>query len=754
MRIHQLSLQGISEAFRNRISVDFEALGPGLIAIVGENGAGKSTLIGSVFAALFRQLPGQKRPLYDFCTHPKPEIDMAFAVNGERFRSLLKLDPKARQMESYIFDHQGVALATGTKEAFTEWVSKHMGSAGGFLAAIFSSQRRTGNFLSLERSQRKELFITQLLGLERLRLISATARGFADEKNKRVLVAEGEKKGILQLLATESGVGDVEALELELEALGSRLHGLEAQKGEQERRAQELQGRESELKALESRRQDLHARIEKSNGEIAELRKQIGEDERLLARCEGLDGFRERERAVGERIAQLHRQIEEAQQLEASNAEVETTLRAVEADMNLKRGDLNRSRAESEELESVPCGGQGPYARCVKIRRAIQARQQVPVTEGELSTLELELEAQRGSLATIPVSSAHLARKLREVERERRDVEAVRRRQDEMRIAEARRAERVSALERAVREEAVLAGQLLGMENELEHFQGLEAEIEAVQRQVEEINGSLSQARSERERLIAQRAQAEHFLRQIEAARSRATVLEGELSEARIERDDFDYLARAFGPDEIQLCEIQSAGPTVSSLVNALLEGCFDNKFEVRFRTQRPKADGRGFVDDFDIEVRNKTLDRTCLVDELSGGQFVLVNEAVNLGIAIYNMRQGDGIRHETLFRDETVGALDTKNAREYVRMLRHAMDIGSFYQVIFICHGPQVWELADRILTVRDGRVLVETRGVSPSTGTAENLPILSPIPGTSRVWVESNAGEVGTRGPRPATF
>jgi ABC-type lipoprotein export system ATPase subunit len=109
-------------------------------------------------------------------------------------------------------------------------------------------------------------------------------------------------------------------------------------------------------------------------------------------------------------------------------------------------------------------------------------------------------------------------------------------------------------------------------------------------------------------------------------------------------------------------------------------------------------------------------------------------------------MRQGDGIRHETLFRDETVGALDTKNAREYVRMLRHAMDIGGFYQVIFICHAPQVWELADRILTVRDGRVFVEARGVSGTAGTAENLPISSPIPGTSRKLVESSAGEVGT--------
>jgi len=231
MRVHQLSLQGISEAFREHVSVDFEALGPGLIAIVGENGVGKSTLIGSVFAALFRQLPGQKRSLYDFCTHSEPEIDMSFSVKGALFRSLLKLDPKARQMESYIFDGQGVALVSGKKEAFAEWVGKHVGTAGFFIASIFSSQKRTGNFLSLERGKRKELFITQLLGLERLRLISATARGFADEAGKQVLALEGEMKGICQVLAGESGLDDAEQLALELDALGSRLKGLEEKKG-------------------------------------------------------------------------------------------------------------------------------------------------------------------------------------------------------------------------------------------------------------------------------------------------------------------------------------------------------------------------------------------------------------------------------------------------------------------------------------------------------------------------------------------
>ena len=68
--------------------------------------------------------------------------------------------------------------------------------------------------------------------------------------------------------------------------------------------------------------------------------------------------------------------------------------------------------------------------------------------------------------------------------------------------------------------------------------------------------------------------------------------------------------------------------------------------------------------------------------------------------------------RSEALFRDETVGALDTANGKEYVRMLRRAMDLGGFHQVIFICYMPLVWELADRVLSVGRRRVVVGNSG------------------------------------------
>ena len=63
MRLRHLRLRGITEAFPNEVCVDFDSLGEGPIAIVGENGAGKSMLIGSVSAALFHQMASEDRSL-------------------------------------------------------------------------------------------------------------------------------------------------------------------------------------------------------------------------------------------------------------------------------------------------------------------------------------------------------------------------------------------------------------------------------------------------------------------------------------------------------------------------------------------------------------------------------------------------------------------------------------------------------------------------------------------------------------------
>jgi DNA repair protein SbcC/Rad50 len=706
MRLSTIRLRGISEAFPTEVAVDFDALGPGLIAIVGENGAGKSTLIGSIFAALFRQLPGQKRSLYDFATSPQPEIGLTFSVNGARFRSLLKLDPKARQMESYLFNADGAPLTNGKKEPFEELIRKYVGTPEFFLSSIFSSQKRTGNFLSLDRSDRKELFILELLGLDRLRLIAAAAKDKGEQVARSTIELDGQAKSLREL--ADAAVEDPAEVEAQLADVSSRLGTLEAEKRTPQEHFLELQAADANRKPLLAEVETLRQRLHKTDGEIAETKHQLARDENLLSGKKDLANLTERGNTIAARIEQLHRQIRETQCLEADNRETERTVQALDAELRANTAELERLRVEREELAIVPCRGEGPYASCPKIRRAIEAGQKTPVLEGGVATLAIEVEAQRSSLVQITTPSSQLTRTLEGCERDRRMIDQVRLQYEELRAVEVRREERLKALERTAQGRAEAAEELTKKESALCGFAELDAKLKASRREIEAVDLLIVSSRGERDSLIARQAQIKQRQEQQDAARARLGQVEADLCIAKTELEDFNYLAKVFGPDEIQLCEIQAAGPEVSALVNALLEGCFDNKFEIRFRTQRPKADGRGMVDDFDIEVCNKNLDRTYLVDELSGGQFVLVNEAVNLGIAIYNMRQGESVRYETLLRDETVGALDSANAKEYIRMLRRAMDLGGFHQVIFICHTPLVWELADRILSVRGGCVAI----------------------------------------------
>jgi exonuclease SbcC len=550
------------------------------------------------------------------------------------------------------------------------------------------------------------MFIRELLGLDRLRLIAATAKEKGEEGARNTLGLEGQARSLKELV--EAGVEDPAEVSTRLAEVSSRLETLEAEKRVAQQRLLELQAAEASRKPLLAEVETLKQRLRKTDAEITETKRQIGRDESLLTGKKDFADLTKRGAVLATRVEELHRQIREIQGLETTNRDTERTVQALDAELRANLAELERLRVEREELAIVPCRGEGAYASCPKIQRAVEAGKRIPTLEGEVATLSLEVEVHRSWLIQIATPSFELTRTLEGCERQRRVVDEERQRYEELRAVEVRWEERLKGLDRLNQARRELAEEAARKESAISVFTDLDTRMQTSRREIEDTDRLTISCRRDRDNLIARQAQIKQRQEQMEAARTRLAQVEAELGAARTEQEDYTYLTKVFGPDEIQLCEIQAAGPQVSILVNALLEGCFDNKFEIRFRTQRPKAHGRGMVDDFDVEVRNKNLDRTCLVDELSGGQFVLVNEAVNLGIAIYNMRQGEGIRYETLFRDETVGALDAVNGKEYVRMLRRAMDLGGFHQVIFICHTPLVWEFADRVLSVGAGCVVM----------------------------------------------
>jgi DNA repair exonuclease SbcCD ATPase subunit len=472
VRFSQLKIRGISAAFPGDVAIDFDALGSGLIAIVGENGAGKSTLIGCLFASLFRQLPGQKRPLYDFATHPQPEIDVSFTVNGHRYRSVLKVNPQARQMESYLFSGDGTPLSDGKKESFQEAVQRLVGSRALYEASIFSNQKRAGNFLSLERAQRKEVFVSQLLGLGRLRRLSAMAKDEADNVGREITEIEGEKKAIVHALAQRASLPDPGAIEEALGQVAAQMVEVETIRSGFTTRLGELEGDLGLLRSLEANRKAVVRRQERVAREIAASERAVEGDKSQLLHGASLNGTPERLAELAQTIHDLYVGLEQTQSAEAANREIERAVQRVEHELATVHGELKRAQVECNELATVPCRGLGEFANCPKIERAVRSQLAIPDLNGTVATLELERQVHRGGLITVGVTSAETLKKIHNAEGERQKLESLVRQHQELRAVEARHAERLQALNRLHEEFADIRQELSRLDTEIGRYGG------------------------------------------------------------------------------------------------------------------------------------------------------------------------------------------------------------------------------------------------------------------------------------------
>jgi exonuclease SbcC len=333
--------------------------------------------------------------------------------------------------------------------------------------------------------------------------------------------------------------------------------------------------------------------------------------------------------------------------------------------------------------------------RLTGARRLAAIAPSIERARAELAGLEAErrrLEVVLGEdLAAADQAEARTTAELEAVERElaaERLAAAERERQATARLEEARRAA----------SEAARALQAAG-EGDVDEEGARAAAREA----------SAARQDLERELRVADQELAGLAVRLEEAERSAAAADEHEASarEAEGEVADWQLLERGLGRDGIQALEIDAAGPEVARITNELLEACYGPRFSIGFETLREKRSARGeFVEAFDVKVYDGGRDRP--VEALSGGERVVVGEAIGLAIAIFNARRS-GVRWETLFRDETAGALDPKNASAYADMLRRALSLGGFYQVVFVAHQAEVVERADVVLEVTGGRVSVQ---------------------------------------------
>ena len=204
-------------------------------------------------------------------------------------------------------------------------------------------------------------------------------------------------------------------------------------------------------------------------------------------------------------------------------------------------------------------------------------------------------------------------------------------------------------------------------------------------------------------------AEAEVAVREAEVATAKASAervaaLERDRSTAEEALADWRLLERDLGRDGVQALEADAAGPELTELANDLLHNCLGPRFSVRIETVRPKKAGKGEREGCWVTVYDAERGREDDAKTFSGGERVLVGEAVNLALTMLGVRKA-GLTEPTIIRDETGAALDGERGRAYVAMLRRAAQLVGAPQVLFVAHDPALWEMADdRIDLTPDG--------------------------------------------------
>jgi len=404
--------------------------------------------------------------------------------------------------------------------------------------------------------------------------------------------------------------------------------------------------------------------------------------------------------AAREQLAELRAQVEaarakraEAEFVLASLRDQDEKLVAVEkraaaattradglagADVSLARAqDRARARAEAQvQADEAAERGRVLGERAAQADAArTDAHEALQAARGALAAAQARAAASRGASGRLRAVEAALAELplLREAAAARRRAEAA-----------------AAALAAAV---AVPAEPEVAQA----HARAVELQDRGARAELERARGAEAAARGALDRLLGRLAQLGDLdarQRELDARRERA---------AR-RRAACVLLEQGFGRDGVQALKIDSAGPEVSEVCSSLLEAVFGPRFTINLRTIQEGGKGRVQKEVFDVSVIDALRGGARGHEGLSGGEQVLVHEALMLALAVFNARR-QGRVFETLWRDECDGALSEEMAALYPTMLRRALELGGFRNVIFITHRPAVWLQADAEVLVEGGR-------------------------------------------------
>lgn len=704
MILHRLTHVG-SYAFPREITLDFTGL-PSLLALHGANGSGKTTTLDVITAGLYGQMAYRQGALTrHFAT--KGHVTLEYELDGVAYRSRLLVDPTIERTEATLVRLDGdteTVLAGPLVRDFRRAAEALIGPLELWLSSGYSVQSGLGAFLRLPRAERKALLV-ELLGLQVYPRLEAAAKDRAR--------------------ATEATLAGLRARVAELEAQVTRRGALVAQA---EALRERLTAGRTALRTVEAAIDAARATVETAQVAMAAFAPVVAQADALARECELLAAQAadlERRRANNAALLRERPVIEaavaEAAQLQAELATLDADLDAarramqvvqetlsrralVERDLAHARTTRERLARQSGLLAAVPCEGAGPYAGCPLLGDAQAAKATLPQAVDAVLGLEARLAELPTAAPDDPTAALQAARSDRQRRLARLAEQTAK--AGPLVAAEARLDELAQAIRTTTAAREAKAAQLEAARAQLAERPDREAALRAAQQELAALEAERRRAAQAIGQLERECGQVEGQLAALDAAVAALADAQGALAPASEDLADWAFLTKAFGPTGIPALLIDQALPELGRLATDLLRECYGEEvFTIALTTQKASTAGDKLLETLDVVVRRGGTPIDAAL--LSGGEAVLVSEALSLALALYTAsRAGRAI--QTLLRDEVSAPLDRDRAPAYVRMLRRAAQIGGFRHVLFVSHNEDAIAGADCAIEVGNGCLTV----------------------------------------------